>query len=146
MNGMVRPFMHLISGRIVGKYKLSKITATPAVTAVYTEYISDLSKQNGNYPFCWETSQTCSGPFGDQYMATQMWHSSYSGPRGYGGWAYDGPSPNSFISQNWSIGCNYGTGYYTYYPVMYGWATNVGQGPTIRSDNQLNAHCGTTPP
>ena len=88
--------MHLIKGQIIGKYKLARITPTPDVTAVCTEYISNVS--------------------------------------------------NSFISQNWSIGCNYGTSYYTYYPVMYGWSTGTGQGPTIRSNNQLNAHCGTTPP
>jgi hypothetical protein len=142
-----KPFAHVIKGQLVGKYQLSGITATPDQTVRCTEYISDVSKENGNHPFKWETMQTCSGPFGDQYMATQMWRSSYLEPVGYGGWAYSPHTSNGFTSENWSIGCNYGKGEYNYYPVMYGWTVGLGQGPTIRSDNTLdNDHCGPNPP
>jgi hypothetical protein len=145
------PFMHLIKGRIVGKYKLSKISAAPTVTpdvaVSCTEEISNVTKASGNHPFYWSTSQTCRGAFGDQYVATQMWRSSYSGPRGYGSWAYSAHSSGTFISQNWTISCNWEHGKYNYYPVMYGWATAAGQGPTIRSDNTLdNTDCGPSSP
>ena len=141
------PYMQLIKGRIVGKYKLSEIKHAARLAAaniVCTEYISDVSKVTGAHPFTWETQQTCTGPYYQQRMHTQMWRSSYSGPRGYGQWAATAWSGNGFISKNWTETCNYGTGLYTYYPVMYGEYRNGGGGvgPTIRSDNQLDAHCG----
>ena len=82
-----------------------------------------------------------------QSQYTQMWRSSWLGPVGYGGWANTELSFENFVSQNWSIACNYGTGMYNYYPVMYGYASNLGDGPTIRSDNELDGdHCGANPP
>lgn len=142
-----KPFMHLIKGQFARPYTPGRGTATPEASAVCTEYISNVSKQNGRHPFKWETQQTCTGPFGDQYMATQMLRSSYRGYIGYGGWAYSRHSSSSFISENWSIGCNYGKGEYNYFPQMYGWSVGTGQGPAIRSDNEIDgAHCGPNPP
>jgi hypothetical protein len=150
-----KPFMRLVKGQLVGRYNLNSIkvsanTPVPsaaAAAASCTEYISNVSKALGDVPFYWVTQQTCTGAFGYQWMSTQMWRSSYRGPLGYGGWATTPEQTASEISRNWDIGCNYGTGSYTYYPVMYGAALNIGQGPTIRSANQINtANCGTTPP
>jgi hypothetical protein len=141
-----KPFVHVLKGQIVGTYKLSEITAIPAAAALCTEYISDVSKANGNQPFKWETAQVCTGSFGDQYMATTMMRSSYSGPRAYGSKRFSDTTSKSTINVNWSLACHYGTGEYNYFPEMYGYATGAGQGPTIRSDNTLeDAHCGTTP-
>src|SRR6202046_614983 len=78
-----KPFMHLVKGRIVGHYKPSSLKAVPNQTVECTEYISNVSKALGNVPFYWVTQQTCTGPFGYQFMSTQMWRSSYRGPLGY---------------------------------------------------------------
>ena len=142
-----KPFVHVIKGQIVGTYKLSEITASPDAPANCTEYISNVSKENGDHPFKWETAQFCSGAFGDQYMATQMTRSSWDGPRAYGSQSFSPITSNSSTSVHWSLGCNYGTGEYDYFPEMYGWNSGSGQGPTIRSDNTLDDdHCGTNPP
>jgi hypothetical protein len=138
------PFIHVIKGRIVGKYRLSEIKAAVA-DFVCTEYISDVSKANGDNPFNSETQQICTGYFGGQSTATQMLRSSWSGPRGYDAWRFTPQETDNFSSQNWTVACNYGTGDYNYYPIMYG-DTYFGPRPTIRSNNEIdNAHCGTAP-
>jgi hypothetical protein len=38
--------------------------------------------------FRWWTEQVCTGPFKRQDLKTQLWRSSWSGPRGYGPWEY----------------------------------------------------------
>lgn len=79
-----------------------------------------------------------------------MWRSSWSGPRGYSSWSTypsGGLSYANVITTYWYLGCNNGKGYYDYYPVVEGYATNIGTGPKVRSDNQLNHQdCGTSAP
>jgi len=145
-----QPFVRVTKGKIVGDYKPQVPSASKAILAASgncTEDISDVSRHGGFY---WSTSQICSGYFGAQDMKTQMWRSSWSGPRGYGSWAYypaSGLASQRSISRNWTIACNNGKGYYDYYPVMQGYASSLGSGPVIRSGNQLNHQdCGPTPP
>jgi hypothetical protein len=78
-------------------------------------------------------------------MQTQMWRSSWSGPRGYSNWAYTSVAYSDYVSEDWGIGCNNGKGTYTYYPVMKGWSATIGTGPTVKSSNSLRYDCGTTP-
>lgn len=150
-----KPFFHVTKGKLVGRYTLanaqSNVVAaqavTPDVTASCTEYISDLTIDAE--VFHWTASQTCYGEFGAQDYKTQLWRSSWSGPRGYTSWAYDpssGLSFQSYISAEWGTPCDTSGGYYDYYPVMQGYASNIGSGPTIRSENQLDLYCGTTAP
>ncbi|MGH3155469.1 MAG: hypothetical protein ACRDNF_02665, partial [Streptosporangiaceae bacterium] len=102
-------FMHLIKGRVVGKYSLKEIKLARTERAYgCTEYISNVSKVNGNNPFTWVTQQTCNPGFGYQWMSTQMWRSSYRGPVGYSGWSSTPEQTVDFISRNWDIGCDYG--------------------------------------
>lgn len=61
-----------------------------------------------------------------------MWHSSWSGPRGYNNWHGTGLTSYSFIDYGWSTDCNDGGGTYTYYPVMQGYASGIGWGPKTR--------------
>jgi hypothetical protein len=146
-----KPFVKITKGTIVGHYKPSALKVdhanVPAASGNCTEDISNVTRSGGFY---WSTSQICSGHFGAQDMKTQMWRSSYSGPRGYTSWAYypaSGLYSRSSISQNWTIACNNGRGYYDYYPVMQGYASSLGSGPVIRSGNQLNHQdCGPTAP
>jgi len=146
-----KSFVRVTKGIAVGEYRLeAEKTGGPSVpgqNALCTEDISDVTRHGGFY---WSTSQICSGFFGAQDMSTQMWRSSWSGPRGYGGWAWYPPkrlASQSYISENWTIACNNGKGYYDYYPVMQGYASNIGSGPVIRSANQFNHQdCGPTPP
>lgn len=146
-----RPFVHVTKGQVMGdgtpQPPASGTPTTPAASGNCTEEISNVSRHGGFY---WSTSQICSGHFGAQDMKTQMWRSSWSGPRGYGSWAYypaKGLASQRSISRNWTLACNNGKGYYDYYPVMQGYASSLGSGPVIRSDNQLNHQdCGPTPP
>lgn len=94
--------------------------------------------------FQWETSQWCSGAFGQQYQRTQMWRSSWSGPRGYGGWGTTAFTTDYHQSAKWTVRCGNG-GTYDYYPVVEGYASAIGYSPTVRSDNQLRRQCGTSP-
>lgn len=121
--------------------------AAPAAAAC-SVYISDVSLYGAGAGawFSWETSQACSGAFGTQGLETQMWRSSWSGPRGYNNWHDTGASANSFIDYGWSTDCNDGGGTYTYYPVMKGYASGIGTGPTTRSNNDLRKGCGTRSP
>ncbi|MFD3647509.1 hypothetical protein ACFWVT_10585 [Streptomyces cyaneofuscatus] len=96
--------------------------------------------------FSWVTSQVCSGSYGSQRIETQMWRSSWSGPRGYDIWRKTKSTTKSFIDYGWSVDCNDGGGTYTYYPVMKGFATGVGSSPTTRADNELRKNCGTKAP
>jgi hypothetical protein len=146
-----KAFFRITKGVEVGRYK-PQIASTdskvvPAASGSCTETISDVTRSGGFY---WATSQICSGYFGAQDLKTQMLRSSWSGPRGYGAWAYlpaSGLASQSYLSQNWTIACNNGTGYYDYYPVMQGYASNLGSGPVVRSNNQLNSQdCGPNPP
>lgn len=128
----------------------TKPTAAPTslVTARCSVYISDVQFLGGgaNAWFQWETSQACSGSFGSQKLETQMWRSSWSGPRGYHDWRGTRSTTNSFIDYGWSSDCNDGGGTYTYYPVMKGYASGIGWGPTTRADNELRKGCGTREP
>ncbi|WP_329127246.1 hypothetical protein [Streptomyces sp. NBC_01465] len=92
------------------------------------------------------TSQACSGSFGTQKLKTQMWRNSWSGQRGYSGWATTGSTASSFIDYRWSSDCNDGGGTYTYYPVVQSYASGIGWAPTTRSDNELRHGCGTSEP
>jgi hypothetical protein len=78
--------------------------------------------------------------------ASQMWRSSWSGPRGYNNWHGTGLTSNSFIDYGWSTDCNDGGGTYTYYLVMQGYASGIGWGPKPRSNNDLRKGCGTRSP
>ncbi|MFI6475433.1 hypothetical protein ACIBL5_34960 [Streptomyces sp. NPDC050516] len=80
------------------------------------------------------TFQACTrSSFGSQKLQTQMWRSSWSGPRGYNDWHGTGSTTNRFIDYGWSTDCN-GGGTYTYYPVMQGYASGIGWGSKTRSD------------
>ncbi len=119
--------------------------ASPQVTAGCSDYISDVELLGGGSSaryFQWTTSQTCVGAFGVQSIRTQMWRSSWSGPRGYNAWTTSQPTTNAFTNWGWSTDCNWGNGTYDYYPVMQGYATGVGYGPILRSNNQLTENCG----
>ncbi|MGW3913032.1 hypothetical protein ACWEBX_16135 [Streptomyces sp. NPDC005070] len=124
--------------------------AAPA-TAGCSVYISDVSFHGAGAGawFQWETSQACSGSFGSfgsQKLQSQMWRSSWSGPRGYNDGHGTGLTSNSFIDYGWSTDCNDGGGTDTYYPVMQGDASGIGWGPKTRSDNELRKGCGTSSP
>jgi hypothetical protein len=121
--------------------------AAPAAASC-SVYISDVSFHGAGAGawFQWETSQACSGSFGSQKLQTQMWRSSWSGPRGYNNWHGTGLTSNSFIDYGWSTDCNDGGGTYTYYPVMQGYASGIGWGPKTRSNNDLRKGCGTRSP
>jgi hypothetical protein len=150
-----KPFFHVTKGKLVGSYKAVNAqpnadgtqAVTPDVTASCTEYISDLSIDAD--VFHWYASQTCYGAFGEQEYKTQLWRSSWSGPRGYTSWGYDpgggSLSSQSTIGEEWGTPCDTSGGYYDYYPVISGYATNIGTGPTVRSENQLDLYCGTAP-
>lgn len=146
-----KPFVKVTKGTVATPYRQSASIADRSVVAAAsgscTEDISDVRRSGGFY---WSTSQICSGHFGAQDMKTQMWRSSWSGPRGYSSWAYypaKGLYSRSKISRNWTIACHNGKGYYNYYPVMQGYASSLGSGPVIRSANQLNHQdCGPTAP
>jgi hypothetical protein len=122
-----------------------KVAAAAAKCSIY---ISDVSFRGSgaNACFSWETSQVCSGSYGSQRIETQMWRSSWSGPRGYDVWHGTKSTTKSFIDYGWSVDCNDGGGTYTYYPVMKGFATGVGSSPTTRADNELRKNCGTNAP
>ncbi|MFE7774478.1 hypothetical protein ACFU5O_11340 [Streptomyces sp. NPDC057445] len=130
-----------------GEAKPAGAPAAPAA-ARCSVYISDVKFLGGgaNAWFQWETSQVCSGSFGTQKLQTQMWRSSWSGPRGYNNWRSSRSTTNNFIDYGWSSDCNDGGGTYTYYPVMKGYASGIGWGPTTRSDNELRKGCGTRQP
>ncbi|MEE1733741.1 hypothetical protein PUR33_31935 [Streptomyces sp. BE282] len=119
-----------------------------AAAAKCSIYISDVSFRGSgaNAWFSWETSQVCSGSYGSQRIETQMWRSSWSGPRGYDVWHGTKSTTKSFIDYGWSVDCNDGGGTYTYYRVMKGFATGVGSSPTTRADNELRKNCGTDAP
>lgn len=142
-----KAYYHVVKGELVGRYKPSipRITASSddhqARALSCTEYIGNVSLSGS---FRWYTSYRCNaGGFNEVF--SQLWRSSWSGPRGYSGWGYTGWTISNPVSDNWTIGCNRGHGYYDYYPVMYGDNTFAGQGPTIRSANQLNhVNCGPT--
>ncbi|MFI1800569.1 hypothetical protein ACH427_24880 [Streptomyces sp. NPDC020379] len=121
--------------------------AAPAAASC-SLYISDVSFHGAGASsyFQWETSQTCSGSFGAQKLQTQMWRSSWSGPRGYNNWHGTGLTSNQFIDFGWSTDCHDGGGTYTYYPVMQGYASGIGWGPKTRSNNDLREGCGTRAP
>lgn len=118
--------------------------AVQAASAVCSVFISDVSFFIGQ-GFDWETSQTCSGAFGEQRHRTQMWRSSWSGPRGYGNWSQWTPwTVGSFVSRHWNIACG-GGGTYDYYPVVVGTSSVIGSSPAVRSDNHEREPCGTSP-
>lgn len=131
------------------KYSQGSPEATlisPAATrswSVCTVYISDVYIYYSN-DFRWRTNQWCSGAFGVQRHRTQMWRSSWSGPRGYGSWAYTNWTSNFDDPKVWGLRCGSG-GTYTYYPVVQGEATAIGSSPIVRADNQLRRSCGTSP-
>lgn len=114
-----------------------------AASATCTVYISDVYVAYNN-DFKWETNQFCSGSFGQQYHRTQMWRSSWSGPRGYGGWGTTPLTTATSQPRTWTIRCGSG-GTYDYYPVIEGYASAIGYSPTTRSNNQLRRSCGTSP-
>jgi hypothetical protein len=144
LNG--KAYYHLIKGELIGHYhpsipRAASSEAPQAGATSCTEYIGNVSRSGR---FHWYTSFRCNG-VGINEVFSQMWRSSWSGPRGYSSWGYTGWTISNPVSDNWSIGCNNGHGYYDYYPVMYGDNAYVGQGPTIRSANQLNhVDCGPT--
>lgn len=118
-----------------------------AAAAHCSIYISDVKFHGAGAGawFQWETSQICSGNYGWQYIRTQMWRSSWSGPRGYTPWHQSPKTTKSTVDYGWSADCNDGGGTYTYYPVMKGVAS-FGSSPTTRSDNDLRKNCGTYRP
>ena len=129
----------LQSVRRPSKTKITRQSAT--ATAACHEEISDLAL-NG-LTFSWTTEQTCSGLFINQRLQTQIWRSSWSGPRGYTTWTTSGTTTSSYLRQGWTSNCNNGGGSYDYYGVMQGYATAIGWGPKVRSANTLNHfNCG----
>ncbi|MFJ4013876.1 hypothetical protein [Streptomyces sp. NPDC090026] len=133
---------------VAGEPEPTEAVPAAAAAARCSVYISDVSFRGagaGAY-FQWETSQACSGSYGSQKLQTQMWRSSWSGPRGYDSWKSTPSTTGNFIDYGWSVDCNDGGGTYTYYPVMKGYASGIGWGPTTRSDNELRKSCGTNAP
>ncbi len=97
--------------------------------------------RNGN--FYWATKQTCTGFYGLQFVSTQMWRSSWSGPRGYSAWVSSHTTSAAVLGPIcWNVYCNNGKGYYDYYPVVQGYASRLGWGPTVRTSNSLHYDCG----
>lgn len=114
--------------------------ATATASWSCTAYISDVYiYYNGD--FRWRTNQFCSGTFGYQRHRTQLWRSSWSGPRGYTYWWYTPWTRDSDQPRTWNARCGSG-GTYTYHPVVQGEAT-YGNGPILRSNNELIRSCGT---
>jgi hypothetical protein len=97
--------------------------------------------------FRWWTEQICTGAFKSQDLKTQLWRSSWSGPRGYGSWVYSDVTFGTQLGPlYWSIKCHVHAGYYDYYPVMRGYNTAGGWGPTVRSSRSVRHQpCGPGP-
>lgn len=133
---------------IAGEAKPAEAAPSAAAAAICSVYISDVAFYGAGASayFQWETSQACSGSYGSQKLQTQMWRSSWSGPRGYDSWHGTSSTTSSFIDYGWSVDCNDGAGTYDYYPVMQGYASGIGWGPKTRADNQLRKNCGTNAP
>ncbi|MCX4781510.1 hypothetical protein [Streptomyces sp. NBC_01264] len=131
-----------------GDAKPAEAASSAAAAAICSVYISDVGFYGAGSSayFQWETSHACSGSYGSQKLQTQMWRSSWSGPRGYNSWTGTSTTTSNFIDYGWSVDCNDGGGTYDYYPVMQGYASGIGWGPKTRSDNQLRKNCGTSAP
>jgi hypothetical protein len=120
-------------------------TVVPNVIATCTLYISDIDGGKGT-SFVWETSQTCSGPFGEQKQQTQIWRTSYRGWLGYGGIATTGLVMSQTASYDWEQDCNNGDGTYNYEAELKGYATDIGWSVWVGSGNQPRDNCGPYPP
>ena len=109
--------------------------AAPAGTKVQLLGITD---------FVWFYEQTCIGNFVVQDVSTQLWRSSWSGPRGYSGWVTypDQPTTNSYFSTYFYVRCNHERGFYDYYPVADGWSEGAGRAPRVNPGYQLREDCG----
>ena len=115
------------------------------VCSLYLGYIN-----GGAAGFRWKTDQICSGYYGAIETKTQIWRSSWSGPRGYSPWIlypsvsaglYYGPE----LTVNWSVGCSLGGGYYDYNGVAQGYASQLGWSVVVQSTNKLSQlNCGTS--
>jgi hypothetical protein len=110
-----------------------------------TVYISDIDGYKGG-PFSWNTSQTCSGAFGEQKQETQIWRTSYRGWLGYGAIATTKLTASSYEDYYWELDCNSGAGTYNYEAEMQGFATNIGWSGWVGSDNTPRDDCGPNPP
>ena len=121
-------------------------SVSPAATAAScTETLTGFTYSTKT--FSWNTDQVCTGAFGEQNQTTQMWRSSWSGPRGYGNWAATALTAANIKTYYRNIACNSGKGKYVYYPVMQGYATNIGWGPEVKSAYSLGKFdCETEPP
>ena len=83
------------------------------------------------------------GFYGLQFVSTQMWRSSWSGPRGYSAWVSSHTTSAAVLGPiYWNVYCNNGKGYYDYYPVVQGYASRLGWGPTVRTSNDFHYDCG----
>lgn len=119
--------------------------ATPAVSTFCHEEISNVTLSGAGPAFRWTTEQICTGNFAPQSLKTQLWRSSWSGPRGYSSWAYSSLTWSTQLGPiYWSVGCHVHGGYYDYYPVMQG-TSAFGSGPVVRSGNTLTQQpCGAS--
>jgi hypothetical protein len=117
--------------------------ATNQPTGTCTEYIRNIWL-NGHSTFENETSQTCSGYYGYQWIKYQIWRSSWSGWRGYTSWGTSGSTYSNYLDLYWSAPCHWGGGTYDYIGVMEGHSSVLGTGPRVRTDNKVRYPCGAT--
>lgn len=120
----------------------SEVRTAPASTFCHEE-ISNVTLGGAGPAFRWSTEQICTGNFAPQSLKTQLWRSSWSGPRGYSAWSYTSLTWSTQLGPiYWSIICHVHAGYYDYYPVMQG-TSSFGSGPVVRSANTLTQQpCG----
>ncbi|WP_439033251.1 hypothetical protein [Gordonia terrae] len=120
--------------------------AGPGTRQVVTSCRNELTEFEllGITDFVWFYEQTCIGNFVVQDVSTQLWRSSWSGPRGYSGWVTypDQPTTNSYFSSYFYVRCNHERGFYDYYPVADGWSEGAGRAPRVNPGYQLREDCG----
>lgn len=104
-------------------------------------YVSDVSLIGGDFQA--ETALTCTGSI--TYMKThqQYLRSSWSGPRGYTGWATSTSDPPPTQDRAWYINCGIG-GTYDYSQWAYP-ETNQFSGGNVVSEHTIRRTCGTSP-
>jgi hypothetical protein len=151
------PWYHVTKGQLVAPpvfaadptvvASADRGSRSAAASAACHEEISNVSYLQSPTRFAWRTEQICTGSFSPQWLKTQLWRSSWSGPRGYSGWGITSDTSSTQLGPiSWGINCNSGKGYYDYYAVVQGHAS-FGYGPQVRSDNTLTSrNCGPTAP
>lgn len=119
-------------------------TAQAAAAWSCTIYVGDVTHPTTNNMQA-ETSQTCSGAFGSQWISAQFLRSSWSGWRAYSGWGgskvYYGP----YVDLWWNIGCNYSGDWYDYVLAAIGCADG-GCSITTLSGTNRRYRCGSSAP